>query len=103
MSEKNKIIDVDYVAKLARIDIDTEKKEMFQKDMESIVEYVNQLSELDVDDVIPTAHAVEMNNILREDINESSFDRETMLKNAPEVIDDELIKVPQVLPGEGTA
>jgi aspartyl-tRNA(Asn)/glutamyl-tRNA(Gln) amidotransferase subunit C len=103
MSKNNKIIDVDYVAHLARINIDKEKKEMFQKDMESIVNYVNQLAELDVEGVVPTAHAIEMNNVLREDKYSDSIDRDVMLKNSPESIDEELIKVPQVIPGEGTA
>jgi aspartyl-tRNA(Asn)/glutamyl-tRNA(Gln) amidotransferase subunit C len=103
MSEKSKIIDVDYVANLARIDIDKEKKEMFQKDMENIVNYVNQLAELDVEGVVPTAHAIEMNNVLREDEASDSVSRDIMLKNSPESINEELIKVPQVIPGEGTA
>ena len=103
MSDKKSVIDVDYVAALARIDIDAEKKDMFQKDMENIVGYINQLSELDVDGVVPTAHAVEMNNVLREDKAADFFDRELILNNSPELIDDELIKVPQVVSGEGAS
>ena len=103
MSDKKSVIDVDYVAMLARIDIDAEKKDMFQEDMENIVGYINQLSELDVDGVVPTAHAVEMNNVLREDKAADSFDRELILNNSPELIDDELIKVPLVVSGEGAS
>ena len=50
---------------------------------------------------MPTAHAVEMKNVWRNDESKESFPREEMLKNAPDLVDDELIKVPQVLPGEG--
>lgn len=100
---KNKIIDVDYVAKLARIEISESKKAALQKDMSSIVNYVNQLSELDIEGVIPTAHAVEMNNVWREDLSADSYDRDIMLENSPALAGDELIRVPQVLPGEGEA
>jgi aspartyl-tRNA(Asn)/glutamyl-tRNA(Gln) amidotransferase subunit C len=103
MSKNSKIIDIDYVAALAKIDIDNMKKEDFQRDMENIVNYVNQLAELDVEGVIPTAHAVEMNNVLREDKVATSSDRGAMLSNSPENIDSELIKVPQVISGEGAA
>ena len=103
MSENSKIIDVNYIAELAKIEIDPSEKEVFQKDMENIVTYVNQLSELDIEGVEPTAHTVKMENIWREDKAENSFAREVMLSNAPDTIDEELIRVPQVLPGEGTA
>jgi len=67
------------------------------------VKYVEMLSDLDVSDVEPTAHAVERVNVIREDCSERIFTREEMLVNAPATIDGELIKVPQVLPGEGMA
>jgi len=71
--------------------------EMIQKDMENIVEYVDLLGELDLANVEPTAHPLESNNVWREDIAKKSFSRDTMLENAPELKDDELIGVPKVL------
>ena len=47
------------------------------------------------------AHAAPRTNVLRDDVAGIDFSRETMLSNAPEVIDGELIRMPQVLPGEG--
>ncbi len=94
-------IDVGYVAGLARIDIDPESKERLQHDMEKIVAYIEQLEELDVEAIEPTAHAVPLTNVWREDIAAESYPRDVMLANAPATIDDEEIKVPQVLPGEG--
>ncbi len=99
-SEQNKI-DVNYVAQLARLELDPAVIPALQKDMENIVAYINELSELDVSGVEPTAHAVAKTNVWREDVDRPGFDRATMLANAPAVIDETLIKVPQVLPGEG--
>ena len=51
----------------------------------------------------PTAHAVARTNVLRDDVPSDPFPREAMLANAPDLIEGELVKVPQVLPGEGIA
>ena len=97
----NAAIDVKYVAELARIDLAEEAVEKLQQDMQNIVAYIEQLSELDVSTIEPTAHAAALTNVVRKDEAKTSFPRETMLANAPAVLDGETIKVPQVLPGEG--
>ena len=94
-------IDVGYVAGLARLEIDPEHKERLQKDMEEILAYIEQLEELDVSGIEPTAHATLLTHVVREDVAGESFPRATMLANAPADVDEELIKVAQVLPGEG--
>ena len=58
------------------------------------------LSELDVTGIEPTAHAVPRSNVLRDDVRGTPLGRDAMLANAPDTVDGELIKVPQVLPGE---
>ncbi len=93
-------IDVKYVAALARLELDKEKEERLQKEMETILQYVASLSELDVSNIEPTAHAVQMTNIYRQDVSASPFQREEMLVNAPETVNGELVKVPAVMPGE---
>ena len=97
----NAAIDVKYVAELARIDLAEEAVEKLQQDMQNIVAYIEQLSELDVSNIEPTAHAAALTNVVRKDEAKTSFPRKTMLANAPAVLDGETIKVPQVLPGEG--
>ena len=94
-------IDVGYVAGLARLELDPETKVKLQKDMEGILAYIEQLEELDVSGIEPTAHAALLTNVIREDVAEESFPRATMLANAPAEVNEELIKVAQVLPGEG--
>ena len=97
----NAAIDVKYVAELARISLADDAVEKLQRDMQNIVDYIEQLSELDVSNIEPTAHAAALTNVLREDVAQESYPRETMLANAPAVLNGELVKVPQVLPGEG--
>ena len=96
-------IDVGYIAGLARIELDPADKERLQHDMEAIVGYIEQLRELNVDGIEPTAHAVPMTNVWREDRAGAPLGREAMLANAPATVDGEQLKVPQVLPGEGMA
>ena len=96
MSNDSKI-DVEKVALLSRLELKVNEKESLRNDMEEIVGYINMLSELDVDGVEPTAHAVPLTNIVREDIEKVSFPQDVMLSNAPELVDDELIKVHQVI------
>lgn len=103
MSSSEKGIDVAHIAALARLELTDEAAEKLKGEMESIVTYVEMLSELDVEGIEPTAHAVPRSNVLREDRSKESFPREAMLQNAPAVVDQELVRVPQVLAEEGMA
>jgi len=58
---------VKHIAKLARLSLNEEELEEFQEELSSILDYVDQLKELDVSDVKPTSHSVELKNIMRED------------------------------------
>jgi aspartyl-tRNA(Asn)/glutamyl-tRNA(Gln) amidotransferase subunit C len=60
-------VDVRYVANLARLTLSDDEVELFQGQLEHILEYVEQLSELDVEGIEPTAHAVSVTNVFRED------------------------------------
>ncbi len=92
-------IDVKYIAKLARLDLNEKDIDKLQKDMENIIGYIEELNSLDVQGVEPTAHATLLTNVYREDEAKESFGH-VMLKNAPEIINENCIKVPRVLPGE---
>ena len=95
-------IDIRYVADLARLELSAEQAATLQQELKTVVEYIAELAELDVSQVEPTAHASRLTNVWREDVKQDSFPREEMLRNAPGIVDDKLIKVPQVLPGEGS-
>jgi aspartyl-tRNA(Asn)/glutamyl-tRNA(Gln) amidotransferase subunit C len=94
------VIDVSYVARLARLELTAAEKPSLQRELEAIVGYIAQLKELDVTGIEPTAHAALLVNVWRADRAGAPFPRETMLANAPRTVNDELIEVPQVIPGE---
>lgn len=94
-------IDVRYVADLARLKLDESQIEKLQKDMEAILSYISELNELDVSSIEPTAHAAPMTNVIREDETAEPMGR-VLLDNAPELVKSETIKLPRVLPGEGS-
>lgn len=59
--------EVKHIAGLARIGLDEEEIEKYAKDLSSILDWVEQLKEVDVVGVEPTAHITGVDNIMRED------------------------------------
>lgn len=84
------------VSLLARLQLSEEELETMTLQLGKIVQYVDQLSELDTEAVEPMAHAVELMNVLVEDRPQQSLEREDALANAPKK-DDECYRVPAVL------
>lgn len=58
---------VKHIAKLARLALDQKEVEEFQEELSSILDYIDQLKELDVSDVEPTSYSVDIKNVFRED------------------------------------
>jgi aspartyl-tRNA(Asn)/glutamyl-tRNA(Gln) amidotransferase subunit C len=56
---------------------------MFTGQLNSIVDYVAQLQELDTDGVEPLAHGVEVRNVFRDDVRGEALPRDQALANAP--------------------
>ncbi len=81
MSSPN--LDVRDVARLARIEITDEEAALFQSQLGSVLEYVEQLGTLDVSQVEPTAHAAPVFNVFRADEPRPGLDRAAVLANAP--------------------
>ncbi|MFM7368314.1 MAG: Asp-tRNA(Asn)/Glu-tRNA(Gln) amidotransferase subunit GatC, partial [Sphaerospermopsis kisseleviana] len=71
----------------------------FTTQLSDILEYIEQLSELDVADVPPTTRAIDVSNITREDILKPYTNREGILNSAPEQEGD-FFKVPKILNAE---
>ena len=87
---------VQKIAHLARLDITPAEEEQFAAQLSSILEYVEQLSELDTEKVAPTTRAIELSNITRQDTLELYCDREALLNEAPSPEGD-FFRVPQIL------
>ena len=77
-------IDVAYVAELARLALSPDEKAMFQKQLETVVQYVEKIGGLDLAGIEPTMHGQSLVNVFREDVVVPSMDRERFLENAPE-------------------
>ncbi|GAB4359664.1 MAG: Asp-tRNA(Asn)/Glu-tRNA(Gln) amidotransferase subunit GatC [Cyanophyceae cyanobacterium] len=84
------------VAHLARIQLTAEEEEKFAGQLNSILDYVEQLRELDVEGVEPTTRAIDVSNVMREDVREVYGDREAILSGAPDR-DESFFKVPKIL------
>ena len=91
-------IDVAYVSDLARLELTDDEKALFQPQLESIVKYVEKISEVDVDGVPPMMHGRELVNAFREDEVRPSMDREEALANAPARVGDEFL-LPKIVEG----
>jgi aspartyl-tRNA(Asn)/glutamyl-tRNA(Gln) amidotransferase subunit C len=78
------VTDVEYVARLARLELSLKEKELFAGQMGAILGYVEKLKELNTDGIVPTSHAVPMENSFREDIASPSIGLENALANAPD-------------------
>jgi aspartyl-tRNA(Asn)/glutamyl-tRNA(Gln) amidotransferase subunit C len=76
-------IDIKYVAHLARISLTPDEEKKISAQLSHILGYIEKLSELDVTNVEPTAHAVPMVNVTRADEVHPSLSHEEALRNAP--------------------
>jgi aspartyl-tRNA(Asn)/glutamyl-tRNA(Gln) amidotransferase subunit C len=76
--------EVEHVARLARLALGEDELESLTGQMDAILGYVDQLNELDTEGIIPTAHAVPMENAFREDLVKPSLGVEAALDNAPD-------------------
>jgi aspartyl-tRNA(Asn)/glutamyl-tRNA(Gln) amidotransferase subunit C len=75
---------VRWVAHLARLDLAEEELAIITRDLTAIVDYVNQLQQVNTDNVEPLAHAVELTNVFRGDEPTPSLGVDQALANAPE-------------------
>jgi aspartyl-tRNA(Asn)/glutamyl-tRNA(Gln) amidotransferase subunit C len=88
--------EVDHVARLARLELTEAEKETFTGQMDAILAYVDKLNELDTAGIIPTSHAVPMENAFREDEVTPSIGTDKALLNAPDR-SESFFRVPQVI------
>jgi aspartyl-tRNA(Asn)/glutamyl-tRNA(Gln) amidotransferase subunit C len=88
--------DVARVAVLARLKLSDAELTALTSQLGRVLEYVDVLNEVDTDGVEPMAHAVEMQNVLRNDEIRESLPRDAALANAPKT-DGQSFLVPQIL------
>jgi aspartyl-tRNA(Asn)/glutamyl-tRNA(Gln) amidotransferase subunit C len=100
MKESIKAADVSYVASLAHLDLTSEEQARMVRDLNSILGFIDSLSELDTKDVPPmaqvTASEASPTGTLREDTLVPSLPHDAALRNSP-LPDANFFKVPKVI------
>jgi aspartyl-tRNA(Asn)/glutamyl-tRNA(Gln) amidotransferase subunit C len=89
-------MDIEKVARLARLELSEEEKETFGNQMEQILTYMEQLNRLDTSGVEPTSHAIPIDNVFRDDEVKPSFPHEEVLAIAPDE-EEGHFKVPRII------
>jgi aspartyl-tRNA(Asn)/glutamyl-tRNA(Gln) amidotransferase subunit C len=92
----DKTIDIDYVAKLARIELTDEERVKYSAQLEQILDYFKKLSAVDVEGVEPSAHAHSIYNVWREDVPTAGMSIDDALLNAPAKRENQIV-VPKVV------
>jgi len=89
-------LNIDRVARLARIALTPDEKEAFAQQLGSVLSHIEALSKVDVSDVEPTAHAFAVSNVWQEDSARPGLPVDQALRNAP-AQRDHMIVVPKVV------
>jgi len=88
--------DVEKVSLLARLQLGPAELDRLTGELGRIVDFVEQLSELETREIVPLAHALDVANVFADDVVKPSLPRDEALANAPKR-DDECYRVPAVL------
>ena len=89
-------VEVEHVARLARLELSESELDTFTVQMDSILAYVEKLNALNTDGIVPTSHAVPMENAFRPDQLRDSIGVEDALANAPNHAES-FFRVPKVI------
>ena len=87
--------EVEHIAKLARLALSEDEKKLYTEQLARIIGYFDQLKAVETINIEPMAHALEVVNIMREDLVVSPPGRDLLLKNAP-AVENGFFKVPRI-------
>ncbi len=88
--------EVEHVAKLARLLVSEEEKDVLTRQLSSILTYVGKLNEINTEGVEPLSHVIDIKNVFREDKTRESLSQDLALSNAPEKRDG-FFRVPKII------
>jgi aspartyl-tRNA(Asn)/glutamyl-tRNA(Gln) amidotransferase subunit C len=77
-----------HVARLARLRLEEDEIARMSRELSSVLDHIEKISELDLVGVEPTSHVVALENVLRADEARESWPRERVLEGAPDVAQD---------------
>ena len=87
--------EVKHVAKLARLELTDEEVNKYSQQLGSILEYVEQMNEVNTTGIEPMPHAIPVYNVMREDVVKYEQTKEEMMANAP-FEEDGFFRVPKI-------
>ena len=90
------INEVEHVANLARLTFSQEEKELFARQLDGILSYVDKLNELDTKGVEPTSHVLPIKNVFMDDEPRQSLTPDEAIGNAPDRAGD-FYRVPKII------
>ena len=73
-----------YVARLARLRLGEEDVDRLSRELSTVLDHIETIAQLDLDDVEPTSHVIDVENVLRPDEPRPCLPRERALENAPD-------------------
>jgi aspartyl-tRNA(Asn)/glutamyl-tRNA(Gln) amidotransferase subunit C len=74
-----------HVARLARLRLSEDEITRMSRELSTVLDHIEKISELDLEGVAPTSHVVELENVLRADEPRESWEKERILEGAPDV------------------
>ncbi len=90
------LAEVEHIAELAHLSLGEEEKVRYREQLSAILEYAQQLQELDTDAVSPTATVLPIHSVTRPDNPQPSMGQDDLLSNAPASADG-MFRVPVIL------
>ena len=88
--------DIEHLCNLSKLNLDEEEQSVFLRQMQSILDMIEELQEVDTGDIEPMAHPLQMTQRLRDDEVTELNDREKYQKNT-DFVEDGFYKVPKVI------
>jgi aspartyl-tRNA(Asn)/glutamyl-tRNA(Gln) amidotransferase subunit C len=89
-------ISIEHLSRLCRLSVSDDEKILFANQIDSILNYMDKLNELDTGNVEPTSHVILLSNVVREDLPRDSLNRQDALMNAPDKTD-KFYRVPKII------
>jgi aspartyl-tRNA(Asn)/glutamyl-tRNA(Gln) amidotransferase subunit C len=87
--------EVEHIARLARLDLSSEEKELYREQLSQILDYAARLQAVDTGDISPTFSVLPGRSVFREDNPQPGLSTDELLRNAPDV-EAKQFRVPQI-------
>ena len=88
--------EVRHIAQLSRLALSEDEAELYAPQLSKIIDYVEQLNNLDTSAIEPTSHIIPLNNVMADDIPVVSLSRLEALKNAPDTTG-KFYRIPKII------